>query len=770
MFIESEANKPKGFKHFTNLLKKNWMLFGGCMVGFVALGYLYNTYSTQQYLINGTVLVESRPVPAEPSSIYSGGMSSVLNNEGNVKNEGDVLRTRQLLKETVNHLHLNVRTLAGSGFTATELYDEAPFIVKIKNYRVDSLQKRDYIVQVLSDKKVHLTNSDEKIDKEITYGQVVKLPQYDLVVEKKPVGNFTPAVYTSEIVSEDDATSDLLKNYDAEFSDKNTSVVDITLYYPNSKRGETIIQHLMQQYLDDNETVKKNVIDSMLTFINGRIALVTNELNNIEKNYQNYRANNKIADIDEQSRVLVGNANNNSNQLQNQEIQLSIMKSLEDYLKDPANNQVVPSSLIIQDASFSDALNGYNDLVLMRQRKLLSYTESSVVIGNIDEQLKTSRANLIKNIESYRKEMELRNSHLGNQGLAINKSLKSMPQTQRAMLDFNRQQDLKQQLYMYLLQKREETALAKRSDLPVSRIIDPAKSSKGPAKPLKPVIYLLSALLGFIVPFGYVSTRSAKPELIKSEQDIENETDVSIIGKIGHVDTRKGVLLEDGLNDHIDESFRTLRTKIQNILTVDGCKTVMLTSSINGEGKTFISAHIANMLAKTGKKVMLMELDLRRPQLSGFFGHDNKVAGFADYINGVQDLNSVIKSVDVNSNLFLLSSGVVSSNASELLLNNHTKGLFEELKSMFDYIIIDSSPVGLVSDSLIIEKYADMTIYVCRHNYTTTEQIGLVNQLKTKDNVDNIYLVINDVDFSKSRYLSYGYGVSEPPAKKGWKA
>jgi capsular exopolysaccharide synthesis family protein len=500
-------------------------------------------------------------------------------------------------------------------------------------------------------------------------------------------------------------------------------------------------------------------MDSMLIFLNDRIASVSKDLTNIEKDYQDFRSANTIADIDEQSKALVGQSSIYYNQLQTQKIQLSVITQLEKYLSDPSNKQVIPGSLSIQDASFTAALADYNNLIQQREKKLLSFTETNPIVTNIDQQISIARANLLQNVENYRHEIQIKGEQLGSQNKDISGAIKAVPQKQTALVNFGRQQELKQQLYLYLLQKREETALAKTSNVPTSRIIDPAKSTKEPAKPLKPVIYLLSMLLGFIIPFGYVNSKTVHHVRIKNEEDIQNQTDISIIGKIGHSTYSNRVLVENTAKSTVTESFRTLRAKIQNILDTDEPKIIMVTSSINGEGKTFVSANLGNILAKTDKRVLLMELDLRKPKLSGLFNADSESVGFSDYILGNADLTDIIKPTDISENLYLISSGPVVANASELLLHRKTRLVFEELKTLFDYIIIDSSPVGLVSDALIIEKYADMTIFICRHNYTNTEQMAIVNQLKTKDNIENMYLVINDVDFAKTGYFGYGYGL-----------
>lgn len=758
MTIELEPQKKNGFKSFKIMLLNHWKLFLLSMIVFVALGYAYLKIAPPQYLISSALVVEAQPTQAAPSSAFGGGISTINSNE-NLKNEGDVLRTRNLIEETVKTLHLNVKLFSGSGLLAKEIYDESPFDAATVNQKVDTIKKRAYEINVINRNTFHISNADENLDVNGTFGKPLKLQQFDLMLQPRAGASFSQATYSVQVTSEDEAIGTLLKSYDAEFSDKTTTAVDITLYYPVAKRGEIIVDHIMRQYLKDNIATKKAKIDSMLTFINNRIAIVGSELASIEGNYEQYKSNQGIADINEQSKVLVGNANDYDNQYTNQKVQLSVIYQLEKFLKDPENKQSIPGSLIVQDASFTSGLNDYNALILQRQKKLLSYTDASPLVVNIDEQLAIARQNLLQTIKYYRQSIELKTARLGDQTNLAKGNLKGVPQKQRALNDYGRQQELKQQLYVYLLQKREETALAKTSNIPTSHIIDNAKSSKEPAKPLKPVIYLLSALLGFIVPFAYVNNKTQQHIIINSEQDIQNYTDVSIIGKIGHSNISKGVMIENSAKSAVTESFRTLRTKIQNILNSEDNKIIMVTSSVNGEGKTFISANLANILAKADKKVLLMELDLRKPKLSEMFNHSSEAAGYSDYLQGSVDLADIIKSTELSENLFLISSGPVVANASEMLLNKKTKMMLDILKEKFDYIIIDSSPLGLVSDALILEKYVDMTVYICRHNYTNTEQINLVNQLRSKDNVENMYLVINDVDFAKAGYFGYGYGL-----------
>ena len=741
-------------------LKSYWYLFLLCPILFVALAYFFTIYATQQYLVSSSMLLQQQPNNPDASSAYAnGGATSALNLNEIIKNEGDVLRSRNLIQEVEQKLHLNIKLFANSGLFATEIYEESPFDVKIAKTKVDSLKRREYVITPVDGTHLNIANSKENVNLNVSYGAAIKLPQYDLIVTKKPNVPVLLSEYSTQIVSDDDAIADITRNYDAEFIDKGTTTVALTLYYPNSKKGEVILQSLMNQYLEDNLTQKKASIDSTINFINSRLGVVEDELTNVEKNYQNYRSSNNIADLDEQSKVLVGSASENTNKYQQQQIQLSIIKDIKSRLDDPNNKQVIPSSLNIQNASFAASLSQYNNLLNERIKQRLSFTETNPVIVNIDQQIQTVRHNLLQSIDSYKNEMVLNSSGINAQTNILSNSIKQVPGKQRTIMDFNRQQELKQQLYVYLLQKREETSMAKAANISYSRIIDNAKSSKDPAKPIKPLIYAMGFFMGLIVPFGIVNSKKLIQSKIVSEGDIEQQTDVAIIGKIGHQSLKLNSKSDQLARTQVTESMRTLRTKLRNILDSGQSSVIMVTSSVNGEGKTFLTKNLGGTFAMAGKKVLLMELDLRKPKLSSVLNVDNADLGFSNYVLENINADDLIKPSGFDDNCFVITSGPVVSNASELLLTDKLGELITEMRNKFDYVIIDSSPVGLVSDALVIQKHVDMTIYVCRHNYTNKSQIEIINEIKEKDNVDNLYLVINDVNFSKAGYFGYGYGI-----------
>lgn len=756
----SRQDKNGGIGYLLSNVKSHWYLFVLSLIVCISLAYVYNKFATKEYLITSTMLLQEWNAPVGTSAMNNFaseiGNFSLTNSDNNIKNEGVILQSRRLMKQVVQDLDLNIKLFANSGINAQEIFDESPFEASITNLMADSIQTRLYQVDIIDENTWHISSEDESINKDVTFGTPVKLSQYELLLKKKPGEPMPGTVYSIEIVSQDNAVSSIMNNYNVQFSDKSVTTVDMELNYPHPKKGEVILQHIMSKYLENNIAEKVRMADSMLVFINSRLNVVAGELSEVEKGLEKYRSSNRITDINEQSRMLIGNASEYYNKLQEQQTQLSIINELEGYLKDPANKTVIPSSLSIQNASFTTSLAQYNTLLLERERKSLSYTDANPVIQNLDQQIQGVRTNLLQSIAAYRKEMELSTRQLGSRNMDFNSKIQQIPGKERVFLDYSRQQDLKQQLYMYLLQRWEEAAIAKNSNMPGSRIIDNAKSSRGPVKPPTSLIYFMSFVMGLILPLAYVNSKDFLHSRIKSEFDIEKYTDISIIGKIGRNTTSSNLVIDKTSNSLIAESFRSLRTNLQFVLNFNASNVIMVTSSMNGEGKTFLSWNLGSSLALAGKKVVFVELDLRKPKLSGMMGIDYGLTGYSNYVNEGIDIESVIKPSLFNENCFIVSSGSVTTNPSELLLSEKLGVLINYLRNKFDYVIIDSPPVGLVSDALIIEKHADMTIYVARHNYTNKSQIEIVNELKKKTKIHNLYLVVNDINLARAGYLGYG--------------
>jgi tyrosine-protein kinase Etk/Wzc len=756
----------------------NWLLFVISIVICLCLAILYARYSPEEWHVVSKILVQDEK--NSPSSAIGGSLNSDISSLFNVKssadNEVQILKSRSLITEVVKQMQLNVRTYINSGFKKIEIYNQSPFSTSIV-YKADTLKNRYYDIIIIDKDTYEIRNSKDDIDIKVKFGERVILKQYDITLQKTNL--FSPRGKYGISIESTDATIDgFMKGFTASLSDRQSTTIDLYIDYPQPEKGEAILNALMRQYLLSNLQNKVEIADSTMAFINKEIDIVFNGLNGTEKQFEQYKEENNIADITEQSKALVSSASDYYDKLSQQSIQLTIISSLEKLLNNPKNKQLIPTSLVINtpDQSFGQSINAYNELLISRDKAGLSYTEDNPIIQNYNQQIDNARTNLLQSLNTYKNGLSIAKEQLQKQNGNFTGQLKQIPSKQRIYLDFQRQQQLKQDLYLFLLQKREETAISKTSTISSSRIIDYAKSEFSPFKPKKAIIYLLGVLIGLIIPGVYLFIKELLNIRINSKSDIEKVTLAPIIGEISHNKENVNIVVTGNSRSLISEHFRSLRTNLQYVIDTSKSNVFLFTSSMSGEGKSFISLNLGNALALTGKKVVFMEMDLRKPKLSENMGLDNN-NGFTNYIVSKEtDYKKIIKHSPFTENCYLISSGPIPPNPSELLINDRVETLIKDLKRDFDYVIIDCAPVGLVSDALLLEKFADITFYVVRQNYTYKSQLNIVNDLRNNKKVKNLYLLINDIKPQEaggyggygSGYGYGGYAEDEKKSKFSW--
>lgn len=734
-----------------------WYLFLIGTILCLLLAVLYAYHSPEMWKITGKILVEDEK-SSQDKSLNSGmnkDLGSLLSMKSNADNEVDILKSRSLMKRIVSLLDLNVRIYSTEAFKSVEVYEDAPFRVNI-HYKNSSFKTQVYRVIISDSEHVRIINTKLGIDRIIAFGKLLDLTEYSLTFSKtlefKPQGEYKVIVET--ITS---ATQTFLASYSASLSSKEATTINLTLNYPNSRKGEVILNKLMELYLQNNLENKSKIADSTMKFIDDRLAIVGTELGNVEKQLENYKERNNITNISEQSKSLVEGASDYYNKLNDIDVQLAVINDLNNYLNKPGNHNVVPSSLTTKDPAFGAAINNYNQLLLERDKQKLSYSEANPVVRNLSQQIESGRQNLMHSLESYRQGLKISKAELSKQNVVFSGKIRQVPGKERIFLDYSRQQSLKQELYLFLLQKREETAIAKTSTISSTRIVDPAESDDLPFAPKKPVIYLIGLIAGLGLPITYLWLKKLLNSKVNNKADIEKKIQVQIVGEIGH-NTSSEVLVVDnkGTQSLISEQFRNFRTNLQYILDTKKSNVILFTSSTIGEGKLFLSYNLGNALAMTGKKVVLMELNLRKPMLSERMGLNND-NGFTNYImDDSVTINSILKPARNLENLFLVSSGPVPPNPAELLASERLESLINELKIRFDFVIIIAPPIDIVSDALLIEKYADVTFYTVRQKYTSKSQLDIVNDLQRTGKIKNLYIVINDIENRKKDYSDFG--------------
>ena len=537
---------------------------------------------------------------------------------------------------------------------------------------------------------------------------------------------------------------------------KQVTIIDLGLSYALPKKGEDILNTLINQYISANLDDKNTIADSTTKFIQKRLSIIGRELGDVENQVQSFKQGNKLADMSEQGKLLVQSSGAFNSDLAKAETQVTVLSDLEDYLKDEAKNKrVFPSALLPQDMVFSGLMNQYNSLLVERDQQLLSVTEESPFIKNIDNQIAGLRKGILSNIQSTKNTFVVTRDKLRSQLSRAEGEISDVPKIEKDYLKLARNQQIKQELYIFLMQKAEETAISKTSNISIAKTIDPPKSQVLPISPKKNVIYLAGIIIGLIFPITIIFLIDILNTSITTKEDISNNTSAPIIGEISHNETNDNLIVANKGRSAISEQFRALRTNLSFYLKNSNEKVILLTSSMSGEGKSFTAINLGNILALAGKKVLLMELDLRKPGLSAKLGVSNDV-GFSNFtISADIKLKDIVKPLAINKNMFIISSGPLPPNPAETIMSEHTPRLMKELKEEFDYIIMDAPPVGIITDAQLLANYADVTIYLVRQKVTQKDQLTIVEDLYRSGKMKNIGIVVNDI---VSKYYGYGYG------------
>ncbi|MCB0697319.1 MAG: polysaccharide biosynthesis tyrosine autokinase, partial [Chitinophagaceae bacterium] len=523
------------------------------------------------------------------------------------------------------------------------------------------------------------------------------------------------------------------------------------------ERGEDILNKLIDVYLQANIDDRNKTQDATVEFIDERLKKVTLELTGIEKNIEEFKSSRKLTDLSEQSKLLLDYTSENAKQVTEQEVKLSVIETLEQYLQDDRNNdRIVPSTLLVEDNAAMTAMESYNDLQLKRSALLLTNTEDNPFVRNLDKQLENIREDMMRSLKSMKQVTLASIKALNKRSGTVDEQIRKVPENERMFLEYSRQQNIKQELYLFMLTKREEAAISKSSTVANARIIDPAKSDGAPFSPGTGRIYLAAIALGLMIPGTWVFVRELLNVKVGSKEEVKRLTAISIAAEITHNDTSEDIVVYKDSKTVIAEQFRALRTNMQFLLADENEKVILLTSSMSGEGKSFVALNLAITLALSGAKVALMELDLRKPKISASLDLKGN-AGFTKYIIGQAKIEDIIHPSGIVDTLSVIPSGSIPPNPSELLLSPKLKDIFVHLGSEYDYVIIDSAPVGLVTDAQLLSKYADTVLYVCRINYTYKEQLRNAEELRRSGKMQKLNLILNDVKTKGSVY-GYGYG------------
>ena len=538
---------------------------------------------------------------------------------------------------------------------------------------------------------------------------------------------------------------------------KESNVITLTTTSTVPDRDKLLLSQIIEQY-NLNAIVDKNMIaTNTAAFIDERLNIITNELNEAENAVSDYKKKNKIADIKTQSTLFLQSSTLEQRAMSEIETQLSLVDYVDEFLHDDTKrNSLIPANIGITDASLSSSLSEYNSILLQRMRILRTATEDNPVIEQMDAQLNTIRQNIVATIGSVRESLKIRQQNLQAQDNKFNRQINNAPEQEREYIRVVRQQQIKEQLYLYLYEKREENALMLAATATPAKVLDVPQRDLKSQNPKLRNLLLLCILLGLGLPAGLLYIYILFNDRIDDPKEFERQMKAPLLGKIVENSRGAHIAIHEGESTVSAELFRLIRTNLRYVLPADVKSPVILvTSCINGDGKSYVSSNTALSLAILGKKVALVGLDIRKPMLADYF-HLSTRGHLTDYLAEPSvTLDEIIVPSGEHKNLDIIPCGTIPPNPSELLQTARLDELFAELRKRYEYIIVDTAPVAMVSDTYLLDRVADSTIFVCRYKYTPTEMIDYINQIVEQQRMKRVTCVLNGV---KANHAGYGYG------------
>lgn len=527
-------------------------------------------------------------------------------------------------------------------------------------------------------------------------------------------------------------------------------------------RDKALLGQMIEQY-NLNAIVDKNMIaTNTASFIEERLAIISRELAEAENAVADYKASNNIADIQTQAQLFLSASSAEQRAMAEIETQLSLVEYIDEFLRDETKrNSLIPSNIGVTDASLSSGLSEYNALLLQRMRILRTATDDNPVIAQMNDQLAIMRQNIIATIGSVRESLKIRQRNLLSQDSKYNRQIKDAPEQQREYVRVVRQQQLRERLYAYLYEKREENALMLAATTMPAKVLDVPQRDVKSQSPKLIKLMLICIFLGLLIPAGILYLYVLFNDKIDDPKEFEMRVKAPVLGQLVQNSRNAHIAIHEGESTVSAELFRLIRTNLRYVIPADVKSPVILvTSCINGDGKSYVSSNTALSLAILGKKVALVGLDIRKPMLAAYFGLSNK-GHLTDYLADPDvAIDDIVVPSGEHPNLDIIPCGTIPPNPAELLQTERIDELFAELRKRYDYILVDTAPVALVSDTYLLDRIADITIFVCRYKYTPSEMVEYINNVIDQQRMHNVTCVLNGVKGLRAGY-GYGYGAQK---------
>ena len=737
----------------------------------VALGlagaYVYLLYKQPTYRSQASLLIMDEKKGSDQGSMLR--ELQVTSPKKVVENEIEILKSQTLMTRVVDKLHLDKQYFVQTNYGKREVYGpESPAEVVVEK-GTSALYEKPLTLTFANPKTVSINGQS------FPTNQLVETPFGQLRVNAKDTVSAKTPVLTVQVAKVADMAAGYADRLKAEPTSKTSSVVVLTLEDAVPAKGEAVLNGVIREYNEAAIVDKNKVARNTIKFIQERLSAVGGELSGVERKVEAYKASRGITDLSAQAQTFLLSSKENDAKLNEVNIQLAALNDVQRYINSqPDNRGGTPATVGLNDPTLLNQISKMSDMENKREELARQMNEGSPALQTLDAQIKKTKNNISETVSTMKSMLTSSKQGYSAKNSEIEGRIRSIPEQERALMDISRQQAIQNNLYTYLLQKREETAVAFAAAIADTRTVDEAKSSGAPVKPVKPMMYMLFGLLGFLVPMGAIAGRDLLNTRVKNRNEIEETTQIPILGEISRNPERKPLVITSRSRTMIAEQIRSLRANLQFLRgNSTQSQVVLVTSSISGEGKTFVSLNLGASLALVDRPTVILEMDLRLSKLHTAFQVDNTV-GISNYLAGEASLDEVLMPMPGQANYSIISSGTISDeyNPAELLSNPRLGELIADLRQRFDYIIIDTPPIGFVSDAQVVAPYADTTLFVVRHDVTPKNYLKMVNALNREQRFNKLNIVLNAVGGNESYYTnntskSAYYGKSGK-ARKYW--
>jgi capsular exopolysaccharide synthesis family protein len=773
--------KPIDIKYYLIKYSRYWPLYATCIFIAIVVVFLFHRYTVEEYEVRGSVLIRQKNSPEvrilDRSNIFSG--------TNNLENDILLFTSKNLAEEALKKLHFDVSYYASTNIKEIELYDNSPIKVEV-DWEFPQKESGTIHITMLSEDEFTLSREDkgffdflnanangpsdeEILNKTYRFGEEISSSKSKFTVHK--VKNVKEGDKLYFVIHN---PVDVLERYARAVSVRPINsfgtVLQVSMVSQVVEKGRDYVNSLMDSYIEYDLKEKNRISENTLRFIDEQMHILEDSLRVVERAMLNFKVDNKLLSVDSEFGGVLGNIQSLEGLIQNIDFELSYYKSLQTYLSNKGNDYsdiIAPSIVGLNDGFLNGLIRSLMEASLDRRKLLSVVNENHPNVAAMDEQISKLRENIFENIDNLVENTERRKEEAGKKLQLLDKEFSKLPQTESSYTNIFRQYKLRENLYNYLLEKRAEAGIAKASNVPDNAVVDYARRGSL-IFPKKPQNYGMALGLGFFIPLAFLLAYHYLNNKIMDQIQLKNAIRIPMLGTIGLSNKETNMLVAEYPKTMVAESFRSLRSALFYIASDKKCKKILVTSSVSGEGKTYVSLNLASAMALSGKKTCLVGMDLRKPKMSEYVGIDHKV-GLSTYLVDRSEKEDIIMPTKYE-NLYLVPSGPVPPNPAELLLKDKMKDFLEYLEQDFDIVVMDTPPIGLVSETMDLLRFSDVNLYIVRQDYTHKKYLLMINDLYANDQISNFYAVFNGIRAGGDVYdfggYNYGYGYNYSYMKK----